>query len=49
MKDHLEAWARALGVFSGVYIASRWASKSTPTYDQWLMGFAAILGVLLSR
>lgn len=49
MRDHIESWARAFGVFSGVYIASRWASKSKPEYDQFLMGLAAMLAIILSR
>ena len=49
MQDHVEALARAFGVFSGAFIATRWAAKSTPVYDVWLVLFAACMGVLLGK
>ena len=48
-KEHVESFARAFGVFSAAFIATRWASKSSPFYDTWLIMIAAILGVLLAR
>ena len=49
MKVHIESVARAFGVFSGVFIATRWSANSKPTYDTMLMLFAAVLAVLLAR
>lgn len=49
MKDHIESVARAFGVFSGVFIATRWSADSKPTYDTMLMLFAAILAIILAR
>jgi hypothetical protein len=48
-KEHVESFARAFGVFMSVYFTSKWADKSAPSYDTWLIMIAAILGVLLAR
>lgn len=48
-RDHIEAVARAFGVFGGVFIAARWAGKSAPKYDIWLMLVAAVLAIFLGK
>lgn len=49
MQEHIESLARAFGVFSAAFIATRWASKSAPAYDTHLILVMAVLGVLLAR
>jgi len=49
MQDHIESFARAFGIFSAAFVATRWASKSAPAYDTMLILIAAMLGVLLAR
>lgn len=44
---HAEAIARALGIFSAATISTLWAKKSSPVYDIWLMGSAAIAGIVV--
>ena len=49
MNIHLEAIVRAMGIFAWVFVASRWAAESVPTYDTALCMVAAIMGVFLAR
>lgn len=49
MNPHLESFARALGVFMGVFFTSKWADKSAPVYDTWLVLIAGVVGVILAR
>lgn len=46
-RDHIEAIARAFGVFGAVFISARWTGKSAPKYDHVLLVIAAIMGVIL--
>jgi len=48
-KSHVEAIARALGIFSAATISTLWAKNSSPSYDIWLMGVAAILGITVGN
>lgn len=47
IRDHIEAFARACAVFGAVFISARWAGKSAPRYDHFLLIAAAVAGVLL--
>jgi len=49
LQTHIESFARALGVFMSVFFTSKWADKSAPVYDTWLVLAAGVLGVLLAR
>ena len=46
-KTHAEAIARAFGIFSAATISTLWAKKSAPSYDTWLMGVAALAGIVI--
>ena len=41
-----EAIGRAIGIFGAVTVSTVWASKSGPVWDNYLMGVAAVAGVL---
>ena len=47
IRDHIEAFARACAVFGAVFISARWAGKSAPKYDHFLLVVAALAGVFL--
>lgn len=49
MNAHIESFARALAVFMSVFFTTKWADKSAPVYDTWLVLLAGIMGVLLAR
>ncbi len=49
MNPHLEAFARALGIFLSIYFTSTWASNSPPVYDTWLVVSAIIAALVLAH
>ena len=42
-----EAVGRAIGIFGAVLVSTIWAAKSGPAWDNYLMGAAAIAGVVV--
>jgi len=49
MNPHIESFARAFGVFMSVYFTSKWADKSAPIYDTWLVLASGITAILLAH
>ena len=45
-KVHIESFSKAIAAFSAVYLAMRWAEKSSPSYDKILVGFGAVGAIL---
>ena len=46
---HMESVAKAVSVFTLVFLAMRWARRSDIEYDSTLVAFAAFFGVLVGR
>ena len=45
-KIHIESFAKAVAAFSAVYLAMRWAERSSPGYDKILVGIGAVAAIV---